>query len=208
MCLQGSLSSFLSARDVFPFFRLTQHFHPPGFMPASSHLTPGELSWESLPVLPLTALASRYVLIRPRRQGSGEPCDSSQKALAFLWRTVTPLPGCVWGAEVVTLIKPSSLWKIKHETTRTGCYCALKANTMLGWRKRGCRGDVITRLYDKPWRRKWQPTPVFLFENSHGQRNLDYSPRGYKESDTTEQARTNENLLHSTENSTQCSVLI
>jgi len=23
-----------------------------------------------------------------------------------------------------------------------------------------------------PWRRKWQPTPVFLPEESHGQRNL------------------------------------
>ena len=27
------------------------------------------------------------------------------------------------------------------------------------------------------WRRKWQPTPVFLPEKSHGQRSLaDYSP--------------------------------
>ena len=28
-----------------------------------------------------------------------------------------------------------------------------------------------------PWRRKWQPTPVFLPEQSHGQRSLvGYSP--------------------------------
>ena len=39
-----------------------------------------------------------------------------------------------------------------------------------------------------PWRRKWQPTPVFLPGESHGWRSLmDYSPRGCKESDTTEQ---------------------
>ena len=39
-----------------------------------------------------------------------------------------------------------------------------------------------------PWRRKWQPTPVFLPGESHGQRSLmGYSPRGRKESDTTEQ---------------------
>ena len=39
-----------------------------------------------------------------------------------------------------------------------------------------------------PWRRKWQPTPVFLPEKSHGQRSLvDYSPWGRKESDMTEQ---------------------
>ena len=38
-----------------------------------------------------------------------------------------------------------------------------------------------------PWRRKWQPTPVFLPRKSHGQRSLvGYSPWGRKESDTTE----------------------
>ena len=36
------------------------------------------------------------------------------------------------------------------------------------------------------WRRKWQPTPVFLPGESHGQRSLaGYSPWGHKESDTT-----------------------
>ena len=38
-----------------------------------------------------------------------------------------------------------------------------------------------------PWRRKWQPTPVFLLGESHGQRSLvGYGPEGCKESDTTE----------------------
>ena len=38
-----------------------------------------------------------------------------------------------------------------------------------------------------PWRRKWQPTPVFLPGESHGRRSLvGYSPRGHKESDMTE----------------------
>ena len=38
-----------------------------------------------------------------------------------------------------------------------------------------------------PWRRKWQPTPVFLPGESHGQSSLiGYSPRGHKELDTTE----------------------
>ena len=40
-------------------------------------------------------------------------------------------------------------------------------------------------------RRTWQPTPVFLPELSHGQRNLEgYSPWGRKESDTTEHTHT------------------
>ena len=39
-----------------------------------------------------------------------------------------------------------------------------------------------------PWRRAWQPTPVFLPGESHGQRSLTgYSPWYFKESDTTEQ---------------------
>ena len=38
-----------------------------------------------------------------------------------------------------------------------------------------------------PWRRKWQPTPVFLPGKSHGQRSLvGHGPQGHKESDTTE----------------------
>ena len=38
-----------------------------------------------------------------------------------------------------------------------------------------------------PWRRKWQPTPVCLSGESHGQRSLaGYSPWGRKEMDTIE----------------------
>ena len=38
-----------------------------------------------------------------------------------------------------------------------------------------------------PWRKKWQPTPVFLPGESHGQRSLaGYSPLGDKELDMTE----------------------
>ena len=38
-----------------------------------------------------------------------------------------------------------------------------------------------------PWRRKWQPTPVFLPGKSHGRRSLvGYSLWGHKKSDTTE----------------------
>ena len=38
-----------------------------------------------------------------------------------------------------------------------------------------------------PWRRAWQPTPVFLPGKSHGQRSLTgYNPQGHKEWNTTE----------------------
>ena len=39
-----------------------------------------------------------------------------------------------------------------------------------------------------PWRREWQPTPIFLPGKSHGQRSLEgYSPHSSKESDSTKQ---------------------
>ena len=49
-------------------------------------------------------------------------------------------------------------------------------------------GDVglIPGLGRSPWRRKWQPTPVFLPGESHGQRSLTgYSSQHHEESDMT-----------------------
>ena len=47
--------------------------------------------------------------------------------------------------------------------------------------------QIFTEHLLASWRRKWQPTPVLLPGESHGQRSwVAYSPRGRKESDTTE----------------------
>ena len=56
-------------------------------------------------------------------------------------------------------------------------------------RHKTCRFDPwIGKI---PWRRKWQPTPIFLPGESHGQRSLvGYSPWGHKELDTTERLST------------------
>ena len=44
-----------------------------------------------------------------------------------------------------------------------------------------------------PWRRAWQPTPVFLPGESHGQGSLvGYSPWAHKESDNTEHTHIHE----------------
>ena len=46
--------------------------------------------------------------------------------------------------------------------------------------------DLIPGFRKILWRRKWQPTPVFLPGKSHRQKNLrGYSPGDHKESDTT-----------------------
>ena len=47
-----------------------------------------------------------------------------------------------------------------------------------------------------PWRRAWQPTPVFSPGPSRGQRSLaDYSPWGLQESDTTEHRKAEQSML-------------
>ena len=52
---------------------------------------------------------------------------------------------------------------------------------------------VWTLGQEDPWRRKWQPTPVFLSGKSHGWRSLmGYSPWGCKESDMPEQLTLND----------------
>jgi len=54
----------------------------------------------------------------------------------------------------------------------------------VGRRKR-CKFDPWVEKV--PWRRAWQPIPVFLPEEFHEQRSLvGYSPWGHKEADTTE----------------------
>ena len=48
-----------------------------------------------------------------------------------------------------------------------------------------------------PWRRKWQPTPVFLPGKSHGRKSMaGYSPWGCKESDTTERLHFTSFVIH------------
>ena len=47
--------------------------------------------------------------------------------------------------------------------------------------------QVRSLSQEDPWRREWQPTPVFLPGEFHGQRSpAGYSPWGHKKSDTTE----------------------
>ena len=60
---------------------------------------------------------------------------------------------------------------------------------------RRCRFDPWVKKI--LWRRKWQPTPVFLPGKFHGQRNLvSYSPWGCIESNMTKQL-SGEHAMHS-----------
>ena len=61
----------------------------------------------------------------------------------------------------------------------------------------GDTGDAFNPWVRKiPWRRKWQPTAVFMPGKFHGQRSLEgYSPWGHRVSDTTEQLNTHKETL-------------
>ena len=61
------------------------------------------------------------------------------------------------------------------------------------YKEPSCQYKRYKRLEFDPWvrkisrRREWHLSPVFLPEESHGQRNLEsYSPWDHKESDMTE----------------------
>ena len=70
------------------------------------------------------------------------------------------------------------------------------------WQRGRCKRHEFSPWVGKiPWRRKWQPTPVFLPGESHGQRGLvGYSPRGRKESTehdlVTDLTHTDPQFLH------------
>ena len=64
-------------------------------------------------------------------------------------------------------------------------WCSGKESTCQRRRCKRCGFDPWVRKI--PWRRKWQPTPVFLPGKSHGQKSLvSYSPWSCKESALTE----------------------
>ena len=74
----------------------------------------------------------------------------------------------------------SKLWKIvkDREAWRAEVHGVAKSWTQLSNNKKSRAGKI-------PWRRKWQPTPLFLPGEPHGQKSLvSYSQWGGKESDT------------------------
>ena len=72
-----------------------------------------------------------------------------------------------------------------HGVTRVGYGASLLAQKSICLQ---CRRPGFDPWVEKiPWRRKWQPTPVFLPGKFHRLRRLvGYSPWGCKESDMTE----------------------
>ena len=91
----------------------------------------------------------------------------------FIHLSISYLPTQnVWHSQVVLVVKnpPANAGHISGKNTGVGCHLP--------------PGRVL-------WRRTWQPTPVFLPGQFHGQRSLvGYRPWGCKESDVTEHTHT------------------
>ena len=72
------------------------------------------------------------------------------------------------------------LWKCNDGITRDTPYQDFPRSSV-GKESICSAGDLDSWVRKILWRRKWQPTPVFLPGESHGQRSLaGYSPWGYK----------------------------
>ena len=86
----------------------------------------------------------------------------------YLWKVIMATYVCLSIKNLYHVLGPPS----RHRRKESACWCRCESNP---W---------IRKI---PWSRKWQPTPVLLPGESHGQRSLvGYSPWGCKESDTTE----------------------
>ena len=80
------------------------------------------------------------------------------------------------------------IWGFPGGTTGKESACQCRRQTQEMW--------VGSLGREDPWRRKWQPIPVFLPKKFHGQRSLTgYSSKDPKESDMTEHTYTHSWLI-------------
>ena len=95
------------------------------------------------------------------------------------------LPGAFPWTEEPAGLQSMGSQRVGHDWSNLACMHAAIKNKCQCWRPKRHWFDCWVR--NIPWRRKWQPTPVFLPGKSYGQRSLaGYSPWGCKELDTTE----------------------
>ena len=80
--------------------------------------------------------------------------------------------------------RKTTFWVPGISTIPPGGTCGKENACQCRGHKRGSSNPWLRKM---PWRRKWQPTPVFLPGESHGRRSLvGYHPWGHKELDTSE----------------------
>ena len=132
------------------------------------------LAWE----IPWTEEPSGLQSVGLQRAGTLIP--SAQR---FVWAAKQPLGGSLGREDPLEeeMATHSSIltWRIPWTEEPGGLQS-------MGWQRVGMFNPHVQKI---PWRRKWQPTPVFLPGEFHGQRSLlGYSPWGRKESQRTTSA--------------------
>ena len=86
-------------------------------------------------------------------------------------------------SDLLTFVFLISRWHNLSRLYRTPLVAQMVKRLPTMWERPGFNSWVRKIL----WRRKWHRTPVLLPGKSHGRRSMiGYSPRGHKESDTTE----------------------
>ena len=84
----------------------------------------------------------------------------------------------------------SLFMKVKEESEKVGLKLNIQKTEKFGLKLNIQKIKIMASGLITSWKidgEKWQPTPVFLPGESHGQRSLvGYSPWGHKESDMTE----------------------
>ena len=81
------------------------------------------------------------------------------------------------------IVKDREAWHAAvHGVAKSGTWLSDWTARIRKWTARQCRKHRFNPSVRKiPWSRKWQPTPVFLPQKSHGQRSLGgYGPWGRK----------------------------
>ena len=127
--------------------------------------------------------------------GSGRsPGEGHCKPLQYSCRE-NPVDRGAWWATVHRVAKSQT--RLKQLSIHTPNKCTWGLPRWLRGKESACQVMICRRrgfnpwVRKIPWRRKRQPTPVFLLEKSHGWRSLAaYSPWNHEELDTTEQLRT------------------
>ena len=86
-------------------------------------------------------------------------------------------------SDLLTFVFLISRWHNLSRLYKTPLVAQMVKRLPTMWERPGFNSWVRKIL----WRRKWHHTPVLLPGKSHGRRSMiGYSPRGHKESDTTE----------------------
>ena len=135
--------------------------------------------------------------------------ELEQIILKFIWncqnkskKPKPELPKQFWGKRTKLAVLLCQSWAILQSYTELPRRQSGKESVCQCRRHR--RSGFDPWAWKIHWRRKWQPTPVFLPGESHGQRNLaGYIPWGCKELELTEQLS-----MHAQSYSNQNSVVL